>query len=122
MSKRTKRKGDLINAKARAWIRQCYKRGKVFWISYYASGNHICESSHSREKSDAKRFLQQRLGEVAGGRYVGPRADRITFDELAEDMLNDYRINNKKASRMHKERLGLLLVSSAGEKLNRITC
>ena len=75
-----------------------YRRGKIFWISYYApQGEHICESSRSREKGEAKRLLQQRLGELADGRYVGPRPDKVTLDELAEDMLNDYRINGKKS-------------------------
>jgi integrase len=74
-----------------------YKRGRVWWISYYADGEHTCESSHSREKSEAKRFLRQRLGELADGRYVGPRADRVKFEELAESMITDYRINAKKS-------------------------
>jgi hypothetical protein len=74
-----------------------YKRGRVFWISYYVKGDHFCENSHSRDKGEARRLLQQRLGELADGRFVGPRADRVTFDELADDMLNDYRINGKKS-------------------------
>jgi len=42
-------------------------------------------------------MLRYRLGSVAEGRYLGLRPDRVTLDELAQDMLNDYRINAKKS-------------------------
>src|SRR5262249_48890559 len=74
-----------------------YRRGKVWWLSYYANGHHVCESSGTRDKSPAKEMLQCRLGSVAEGRYLGLRPDRVTLDELAQDMLNDYRINAKKS-------------------------
>jgi integrase len=74
-----------------------YRRGRVWWLSYYANGQHVSESSHSRDKGAAKEMLQSRLGSVAEGRYLGIRADHVTLDELAQDMLNDYRINAKKS-------------------------
>src|SRR5689334_22896739 len=74
-----------------------YKRGKVWWLSYYANGKHICESSHTTERGQARLLLQQRLGQIAEGRYVLATVDRILIDELAEDMLTDYRINAKKS-------------------------
>ena len=72
-----------------------YKRGKTYWLSYYANGEHICESGKTKDKVEAKRQLQQRLGEIAEGRFVGPRMDRIAVDELLNDVLEDYRINNR---------------------------
>jgi hypothetical protein len=36
------------------------------------------------------------LGEIVTGRFYGPEADRVTVRDLAEDYLNDYRINGKK--------------------------
>src|SRR6266576_747874 len=93
-----------------------YKRGKVWWTSYYANGEHVCESSRSRDKADAKRFLQQRLGQLADGRYVGPRADRITLDELSEDMLNDYKINNRKSLKDAQRTVNALARFFAGRK------
>ena len=73
-----------------------YKRGKVWWLSYYANG-HICESSHQKDKGEAGRLLREKIGKIAEGTYVGPKADRVTFEEMAEDMLNDYRINQRKS-------------------------
>ena len=74
-----------------------YKRGKTWWLSYYANGKHICESSHQKDKGEAGRQLRERIGKIAEGTYVGPRADRVTFEEMAEDMLNDYRIDQKRS-------------------------
>jgi hypothetical protein len=46
---------------------------------------------------EARRILQARLGQLAEGRYVGPAAERITFEELAEMILDDYRVNGRKS-------------------------
>jgi integrase len=98
-----------------------YRRGKVFWISYYAKGEHICESSHSRDKGEAKRLLQQRLGELADGRFVGPRADRVAFEELAEDMVNDYKINGKKSLKDAQRTVRALSRFFGGRRAQSIT-
>jgi len=74
-----------------------YKRGKIWWLSYYANGEHICESSYQKDKGEAGRQLRERMGKVAEGTYVGPKADRVTFEEMKEDMLKDYRINQRKS-------------------------
>ncbi len=74
-----------------------YKRGKLWWLSYYAEGEHLCESAQTRDRGEARRRLQERLGQIAEGRFVGPKADRVTFEEMAKAMLNDYRINGKKS-------------------------
>jgi integrase len=41
--------------------------------------------------------LQRRLGEIGTGAFVGPELDRVTIEELANDYLRDYRINDKKS-------------------------
>jgi integrase len=42
-------------------------------------------------------LLKRREGEISQGKLPGIYFDRIRFDELAEDFLNDYRVNNKKS-------------------------
>jgi len=74
-----------------------YKRGKLWWLSYYAEGEHLCESAQTRDRGEARRRLQERLGQIAEGRFVGPKADRVTFEEMSKAMLDDYRINGKKS-------------------------
>lgn len=75
-----------------------YKRGKTYWIKYYRQGKPYRESAKSEKEADAKRLLKKREGEIADGRLPGVYFDRIRFDELAEDFLADYRINQKKST------------------------
>jgi hypothetical protein len=75
-----------------------YKRGKTYWIAYYGTdGKQVCESARTDDKVEARRLLQARVGQIAEGRFVGPAAERVTFEDLAEMILTDYRINGKKS-------------------------
>lgn len=74
-----------------------YKRGNVFWIKYYRNGKPYFESTHSKNESEAKRKLKLREGQIAGGKFSGLNVERVRFDELANDFLNDYRINARKS-------------------------
>jgi len=74
-----------------------YKRGNVFWIKYYRSGKPFRESTKSHKEADAKRLLKKREGEIANGKTPGVYFDKVTFDELSEGFLLDYRLNNRKS-------------------------
>lgn len=41
--------------------------------------------------------MEQREGAIAEGKVPGVYFDKVTFDELAEDFLTDYRVNSKKS-------------------------
>jgi len=74
-----------------------YRRGNIWWIKYYRNGRPIRESTGTDKQTEAKRFLKLREGDVAQGRLVIPRVERIRFEELAEDFLNDYQINGRRS-------------------------
>jgi integrase len=74
-----------------------YKRGRVYWIKYYRNGKPYRESTGSTKESDAKRKLKLREGQIATGKFSGLRVEKILFDELAQDMLNDYKVNGQKS-------------------------
>lgn len=74
-----------------------YKRGGVFWIKYYRNGKPYRESTKSEKETDAKRLLKHREGEISQGKIPGVYFDKVRFDELAEDFVSDYRINEKKS-------------------------
>jgi len=74
-----------------------YKRGKTYWIQYYRNGKPYRETTKSKKEADAKRLLKKREGEISQGKLPGVYFDRVRFDELAEDFLRDYRINQKKS-------------------------
>ncbi len=76
-----------------------YKQSKsrFWWIKYYRDGRPIRESTGTDKEGEARRILRQREGDLAVGRPVFPRADRIRFEEIAQDFLNDYRVNGKRS-------------------------
>ena len=74
-----------------------YKRGNVWWIKYYRNGKPYRESSGSTKKMVAKKFLDRREGDIAQGKTPGIQFEKVTFDELADGFLADYRINQKKS-------------------------
>jgi len=74
-----------------------YKRGKTYWIQYYRNGKPYRETTKSKKEADAKRLLKKREGEISEGKLPGIYFDRVRFDELSEDFLMDYRINQRKS-------------------------
>lgn len=74
-----------------------YKRGDIFWIKYYRNGKAYRESSKSVKESIARRLLRLREGQIEEGKFPGLKVERTTFDELAEDLVNDYKVNQRKS-------------------------
>jgi integrase len=97
-----------------------YKRGKMYWIKYYRNGKPYRESAKSTKETDAKRLLKKREGEIGLGKLPGIYFDRVTFDELAEDYLRDYRINNKKTFIRAKQYVSNLKETFKGVKATDI--
>jgi len=65
-------------------------------IAYYHNGQELRESSHSTEEKAAIKLLKKRVQDLGRG-VVGTREDRVTFEQLTEDLKNDYRINAKRS-------------------------
>lgn len=82
-----------------------YRRGRVWWFKYYRNGKPFRESSKSANIADARRLLRKREGEIGTGSFLGPNTDRVRFEELAEDLLNEYRANNRKSLKWAKRRV-----------------
>ncbi len=69
--------------------------GDVWWIKYYRHGKPYRESSGSTKITDTRDLLKKRDGEVIEGKLPGIHFEKVTFNELAEGYLTDYRINKK---------------------------
>jgi hypothetical protein len=93
-----------------------YQRGRIFWIRYYRNGSEFNESSHSDRESEARKLLKQRLGEMAVGRFTGPKADRVLFKELAELVVSDYLVNGKKSLSAVQTRLTKHILPYFGDR------
>jgi integrase len=71
------------------------KRG-WYYIKYYVNGKPVYEATGTQKEKEAREKLKARLGQLAEGRYVGPAADRVTFEDLMQGLMNDYKANHKK--------------------------
>jgi integrase len=89
--------GSIYRPKYRDKTTGQQKTSATWWIKYYFRGQAKRESSGSAKRGDAARLLSQRLAEVGQGRLAGPDAAKTTFEELAEMLLNDYRINGHRS-------------------------
>jgi integrase len=69
----------------------------VFWMKYSKNGKPFRESTGTDDRNKAEKKLKVRLCEIMGGTFVGPQAERIKVDELAEDFIREYRINGRKS-------------------------
>jgi hypothetical protein len=67
-----------------------FKRGNIWWVKYYASGRPIRESTGTTKETEARRFVKEREGRVAMGQPLLRRADRIGYEEVAQDLRLHY--------------------------------
>src|SRR5712692_4354213 len=77
----------------------------IWWIKYQVGGRPHCVSSHSEKKEDAKRLLQAREGDVVKGVPIPAHVGRVTFEEAAADLVNDYTTNRRRSLRVVTLRL-----------------
>jgi len=74
-----------------------YLRGKTWWIKYYRQGKCFRESTESTKKMVAKKLLARKEGDIAKGKIPGVQFDKVIFEDLADNFLMDYKINQKKS-------------------------
>ncbi len=69
-----------------------YKRGSTWWIQFCKNGKSYRESSHSVKRQKAVNLLKKRLGESSRGKVIGPVAEKVTLDEMTQNLLADYQL------------------------------
>ncbi|MBE0426956.1 MAG: hypothetical protein IBX72_09970 [Nitrospirae bacterium] len=74
-----------------------YLTGKTWWIKYYRNGKPYFESTHTKNEKLARKKLQAREGQISEGNFPGLRVEKILYDELAEDLITDYKMNDRKS-------------------------
>ena len=98
-----------------------YQRGNIWWIQYYGQGQLFRESTRSSLKSAATSLLKLREGEIGQGRLPALRAERTTFEELANLFLQDYHINGRKTLQRAQELVARLRKTFGRFRACRIT-
>lgn len=97
------------------------KESQVYWIKYYRNGKPYRESTKSLKESDAKRLLKKREGEISEGKLPGIYFDRVRFDELADDFLLDYKLDQKKSLAKAERSVNHLKEAFEGVRVTNIT-
>jgi len=64
----------------------------IYWLSYYADGKRIRESSDTSNKKLAENLLKEREGRVVTGQSILPRADKVRYAEARADLLTHYEV------------------------------
>jgi integrase len=99
-----------------------YKRGKVWWISFVYQGKHYRKSTETTDKKLAQKVFYKLKGEIAEGKLPGIYLEKaITFEDLAEDFLTDYRINGRDTLNKAEKSVEYLKTSFEGMRAAEIT-
>lgn len=73
-----------------------FKVRRMWWISYRAAdGRRVKETSGSERKGDAERLLDSRNGSRIHNLPVVRNAERLTFDDAAQAVIDDCKVNHK---------------------------
>ena len=72
------------------------KGSRFWWVQYSHRGRVFRESSGSVERREAVKLLRRRLGEIAVGRHT-PDAEKVTFEDLATMLTDDYKLNGRRS-------------------------
>ena len=75
------------------------KHSGSWWISYYHRGQEIRESAKTTSEHKARALLRERLRTAGTQEFIGPAAQRVTFEDLAALYLTDYRLNGRRSLR-----------------------
>jgi integrase len=86
---------DAMNGRERGEGR-VYQRGAVWWVQYCHRGRVYRETSHSTDRRDATKLLRRRLAEIVTHRHA-PQAEKVTFEDLARMVEDDYRLNGRRS-------------------------
>ena len=73
------------------------RRGRIWWIRYYRNGRRHEESARTEKKTEAERLLKLREGDVARGVPISPKVGRLRFEDAAEDLTREYRVNGRRS-------------------------
>lgn len=96
-------------------------KGSANWyLKYYVNGKPCVEATGSPDRKLAEKILKGRMAKKTLGLLV-PGAEKVTFDKMKSDVLNDYIINGKKSLGRLKICLESLTEFFGGDRAQAIT-
>jgi len=112
--------GTLFKSKYRA-ADGSVKESPYWSLRYYWNNQLIRETTKTTDYREAQKMLKSREGAVVDHRFPGLRIGKVTFDELATDVIEDYRMNGKKSIARAQRSINHLKKSFAGQPAAEIT-
>ncbi len=77
-----------------------FKHGSTWWVGFYHRGKeykkNATKEGNAQTKTQAEKFLKDQLGKITVGKFI-PNEDRLAFEDLEKDLLNDYQVNGKRS-------------------------
>jgi integrase len=74
------------------------QKGRHNWmIKYYRDGCPIVESARTDDKTAAKKLLRNRETQVDQGLPISGKIGRLRFEDAADDLRTEYRVNGRKS-------------------------
>jgi len=98
-----------------------YQRGAIYWIRYSVGGKRYRESTESTSERGAIKALARKEAELGLGMFTAPDVKRTTFEQLAEIIRDDYRVNGRKSVATLETQLHRLELTFAGARAASIT-
>jgi integrase len=74
-----------------------YMRGSVWWMSFTHNGGQYRRSTETGDKKLATRIFDKLKGEIAEGKHYGLNIGKVLFEDLKDDLINDYKLNSRKS-------------------------
>ena len=74
-----------------------YKRGSVWWMSFTYNGGQYRRSTETEDRKLAQRIFDKLKGEIAEGKHYGLNIEKVVFEDLKTDLVNDYKLNSRKS-------------------------
>jgi len=96
------------------------KGAATFTLEYYVDGKMRREATGTTSYTEAVRQLKSRQGQIAEGRRVEPTGDRLTFDRLAANLVNDYRAQGRRSLERVEDAIGHLRAMFSGYRARAI--
>lgn len=79
------------DAKAAGVLRE----SETWWLRLRHHGRTLRESTKATRHDEARRFLAARKAALSRGEPFVPKADHVTFAEMAERLKQDYELNGR---------------------------
>jgi integrase len=74
-----------------------WKNRGPWWMKFYRNGVPILESCKTTDRRAAEKLLAQRLAEIATDSYTPTQVRKTITDEVIDDLLVEYRNNNRRS-------------------------